>query len=215
MISVVATLASQDRKSGLDAVVDWDLWTQQPARLFDSVLPVVMELSKAWPGHLGAESVPGNSNVRVQDLRKDFDLRGLTVRQVLDRLVEIDARYEWRQLGGFAVIRPRDAWTDPENFLNKKIAAIAMAHTDLNHVIERLRELAGGSEHYSTMVSAPFDLEFKGGTVLDLLNETIQTYGGMAWHIEHPREEMRVFFTESRSQTGPGFYVKRRAVIQR
>jgi hypothetical protein len=32
---------------------------------------------------------------------------------------------------------------------------------------------------------------------------------GIAWHVDYPRDVMRVFFTESETQSGPGFYSRR------
>jgi hypothetical protein len=46
-------------------------------------------------------------------LKERIDPQPLDESRAVDAAVAADSRYEWHMVGGTAVIRPREAWTDP------------------------------------------------------------------------------------------------------
>jgi hypothetical protein len=64
------------------------------------------------------ESACVDSRPQFRSSPTDDDLDGLTVRDVLDRLVAMVPAYQWREVGGIVVIRPALAWDDPREPLN-------------------------------------------------------------------------------------------------
>ena len=47
-----------------------------------------------------------------------LDVRGVPLRHALDAAVAKDRRYEWREMEGVVVVRPRAAWHDPRHPLH-------------------------------------------------------------------------------------------------
>jgi len=96
-----------------------------------------------------------------------LDVRGLTLRQALDAAVAVDRRYEWREVDGVVVARPRPAWRDPEHPLLRRVTATQ-------------RDDAG--------VATDFD-----GSVFDLLNEAVRAHGRAQWSL---RSEVSTIFLD-------------------
>jgi hypothetical protein len=67
---------------------------------------------------IGRESRLGRKS-RLTGLSRErsrtLDIRGVTLRQALDAAVAADRRYEWREVDGVAVVRPKAAWADPQH----------------------------------------------------------------------------------------------------
>jgi hypothetical protein len=206
-----ASGAQQER--GLDDPVDWDVWTQNPNGPFDVVLPVVLELAKVRPGHLAAESLVDHWVVPMKYMHRAHSLRGLTVRQALDQLTRIDPRYEWREVGSVAVMRPKVAWASGDNFLNRPIPDVEMKGVDAGQVLRRVMQLAQLQGTAPTGLAEKFDISVKGGTLLDLLNETMNARRASAWYAEYPRNLVRLFLIDDAEfGNGPGFTAKRPGV---
>jgi hypothetical protein len=94
---------------------------------------------------MGVEKVEGRPLIYSEG----FVATGAPLRLVLDALVTIDPRYEWRLLDGVVVFRPLAAWDDPENPLAVRADATRLLDeaedrkaTGLGH---RLWWLAGGT----------------------------------------------------------------------
>jgi hypothetical protein len=52
-----------------------------------------------------------------------LDVRGVPMRLALDAVVAKDRRYEWREMDGVVVVRPRPAWRDPGHPLLRPVPA--------------------------------------------------------------------------------------------
>jgi hypothetical protein len=107
-----------------------------------------------------------------------YDLSGLTVRDILDRLMLVAPGYSWREINGRAVVRPIGAWNDRGDILNYEVAAFAIRDATNRTVLESLLKI-------STLGSAnqqPFAFEFGGGTILDLLTRLVARGSGAVWY---------------------------------
>jgi hypothetical protein len=81
-------------------------------------IPCVLE----WARPPSSASVPADA-ARVE-------LRGRSVRAVLDDLVPVGSPYRWRVVNGVVVVRPSEAWDSPVNPLNRRVAPLAVSGVD-------------------------------------------------------------------------------------
>ena len=51
---------------------------------------------------------------------------GLTLRQLLDAVVDADPRYQWRLVDGVVVIRPAAAWADADHPLHRPVPPVVL-----------------------------------------------------------------------------------------
>lgn len=111
------------------------------------------------------------------------DLAGLTVREALDVLVAHDPRYGWEERTGIIVLRPSSLAGDPEDLLNRRIAAVKGSRVDLNGVLARVT--ASGSEQGGSVRPAIdsrlFAIDAPSGTILDVLVSAARAHGGVMW----------------------------------
>jgi hypothetical protein len=63
---------------------------------------------------------------------RPVDVRGLTLRQALDAVVAVDRRYEWRDMEGVPVVRPKTAWRDSGHPLSRRLSAGTSLFDQLN-----------------------------------------------------------------------------------
>jgi hypothetical protein len=98
-----------------------------------------------------------------------LDVRGVPLRQALDAVVAKDRRYEWRDVAGVAVVRPRAAWRAPEHPLLRRVPAAS------------LQENAEGEELLAVLTH--LSLDFPGGTLFELLNSAVRANGHVQWSL--------------------------------
>jgi hypothetical protein len=109
----------------------------------------------------------------------------LDVSHPVDALVREDPRYEWHLVGETAVVRPREAWTDPADPLNRRVPAAQLTNQTTNGVLERLSNLIFynqftlDDEH--NHLGIPVSFELKAGTVVDALNQLAEQAGQVVW----------------------------------
>jgi len=104
---------------------------------------------------------------------RPVDLRGATLRQALDAVVSADRRYEWRDVGGVAVVRPRAAWRDPEHPLLRQVSTIRLHGTGGDELLAALKHLS---------------LDSAGGTLFELLVAAARADGRMQWSLRSQRD---------------------------
>jgi hypothetical protein len=106
---------------------------------------------------------------RIVSVRpRPLDLRGRPLREALDAVVAADRRYEWRDVDGVAVVRPRAAWSDREHPLLQPVTA-------------------------AQLEDAGVPMEVEGGTLFDLLNAIVRTQGQWQWSL---RSEVSTIFLD-------------------
>jgi hypothetical protein len=107
----------------------------------------------------------------------------LDVSHPVDALVREDPRYEWHLVGDTAVIRPREAWTDPADPLNRRVPAAKLTNETTNHVLFRLSNLIFYNQFtpYPTQHGIPVSFQMNAGTVVDALNQLTEQAGQVMW----------------------------------
>jgi len=118
-------------------------------------------------------SMPFNTRTRllpkiVSVRPRPVDVRGVPLSQALDAAVAADRRYEWRAIDGVVVVRPRQAWRDPEHPLLRPVTA-----ADLD--------------------AAGLSTDVDGGTVFDTLNAAVRAHGRLQWSL---RSEVSTIFLD-------------------
>jgi hypothetical protein len=117
-----------------------------------------------------------------------LDLAGHTVREALDDLVGHDPRYRWEERDGVIVIRPGEAWRNPEDPLNQRTVGLHGDELRAEHVLTGVMTIVSGS-HTSSSLGVPatlgskrFSLDVPEGTVLDVLVAAARS-GGLMWSV--------------------------------
>jgi hypothetical protein len=109
----------------------------------------------------------------------------LDVSDALDAVVTEDPRYEWHLVGQTVVIRPREAWTDPADPLNRRVPAAQFTNQTTNGVLERLSNLIFYNqftlEDEHNHLGIPVSFQMKAGTVVDALNQLAEQSGQVMW----------------------------------
>ena len=137
---------------------------------------------------MGVEKVEGRPLIYSEG----FVATGAPLRLVLDALVTIDPRYEWRLLDGVVVFRPLAAWDDPANPLAVRADATRLLD-------EPIGKLAGSVERVLGARSPSQDfpdnrliwLDLAPGTALDLLCALARAHGDLVWAFEELEAEDR------------------------
>ena len=108
----------------------------------------------------------------------------LDLSHAVDAVVTEDPRYEWHLVGETAVIRPREAWTDPADPLNRRVPAAQFTNETTNHVLLRLTNLIFYNQFtldHNPALGVPVSFQMKAGTVVDALNQLTEQAGQVMW----------------------------------
>ena len=130
---------------------------------------------------VGFQSIGRTRHVR---LNKSTNPELPDVSHAVDAVVTEDPRYEWHLLGETAVIRPREAWTDPANPLNRRVPPAQLTNETTNRVFLRLTNLIFYNQFtpkYDTQLGIPVSFQMKAGTVVDALNQLAEQAGQVMW----------------------------------
>jgi len=114
-------------------------------------------------------------------------VEGQRLRHVLTSLIAVNPEYEWRDMQGVIVIRPIGSWGNPSHPLAVPAPEVQSkdirAEDPLRVVLKALR-LAAAIED-ATQITFPdrkrFALDFRSGTVFDLLNAIVRQHGELTW----------------------------------
>jgi hypothetical protein len=145
----------------------------------DQHTPAQMENVPGGPlGLLSATAgIAINCEAPKTPFRAEVTFDGLTVEEALNRIVAADPRLEWRMMSGMVVMRPREAWNDPNNDLNKHLTSFAVSQMPLTEAFSQLYQAMGaplvrGPDH----PKAPLvSVTLTGGSVLDALNAMVES----------------------------------------
>jgi len=105
------------------------------------------------------------------------------VSHAVDAVVTEDPRYEWHWVGETAVIRPREAWTDPADPLNRRVPPAKLTNETTNGVMIGLTNLIFYNQFtpYPSQFGFPVSYQMKAGTVVDALNQLAEQAGQLMW----------------------------------
>jgi len=129
---------------------------------------------------VGFQSIGSTRHTR---LNKSTNPELLDVSRAVDAVVTEDPRYEWHFVGETAVIRPREAWTDPADPLNRRVPPAQLTNEAMNRVLIALSNLIFYNrftlEHPPNGI--PVSFQMKAGTVVDALNQLAEQAGQVMW----------------------------------
>ena len=148
---------------------------------------------------MGLERLPGPP---FQVGRRRVPVTGRTLREALHVMMELDAGYEWREIGGVVVIRPAGAWDDAENPLHAPAPRLTLRQISVRTALHAAAALLGSSADAvaSLADTKSFALETEPGPILDVLNATVRAHGEITWTF-YPNERQ----TDSRFAYFVGF----------
>jgi hypothetical protein len=121
-----------------------------------------------------------------------FDFRGGGVRAALDRLVAFDPRYRWEYQNGVLVLRPADAWGNPDDFLETRLPSFAVEETTFMGAISALATPMAGFKLSGEVGPNPteqdarrFSLSLKDTTIIAALNAIVRRHGALTWEVNY------------------------------
>ena len=107
-----------------------------------------------------------------------------TLAQTLDTAMTIDTRYEWHMVDDMVVVRPKSAWTDGTDPLNRLVRNLRVSDRSLADVILAVRDfLYTNRLDVKKRTNVPGLLSFfvGSGTVVDVLNGMTAASDGTMW----------------------------------
>ena len=124
---------------------------------------------------------------------------GLTLRQLLDALVDADPRYEWRLVDGVVVVRPVAAWADADHPLHRAVPSVVLNTVTFAGAVDGILKATGQyTRPYADKTEdTRFSLQFPGGSLLELLSGIVRAHGTFSWNL-----------TSTRMPDGPGRLVR-------
>lgn len=163
---------------------------------------VVAMLARSARVPIGFEEVAQDPEKYDGDLAKvrtedRTPLIGLTVGRALDLLVEVDARYAWREQDGVLVIRPVTAWRDRSHFLDQLVGPIEAKQQRAVDSVKSLYDRqglritwsAGGTigdpPYFQDDLDRPISIRLPATTMLDGLNAIIRSHSQLGWLVEY------------------------------
>jgi hypothetical protein len=86
-------------------------------------------------------------------------------------------------VGSTAVIRPREAWTDPADPLNHRVQAVQITNEMTNAVLGGLSNLIFNNQFtlLHPALGTPVTFPMKAGTIIDALNQLTEQAGRVMW----------------------------------
>jgi len=130
---------------------------------------------------VGFQSIGRTRHIR---LKKSPNPELLDVSHAVDAVVREDRRYEWHLVGETAVIRPREAWTDPADPLNRRVPPAQLKNETTGDVFFRLSNLIFYNQFTPPEppgLGLPVSFQMKAGTVVDALNQLAEQAGQVMW----------------------------------
>jgi len=119
-------------------------------------------------------------------------LTGLTLRDALDTLAR-EAGYEWREMDGVIVLRPRRAWVALSHPLDIEVEPVRLEEAIAQQALALACAVLGASDSPQMPERRRFSFTFPGGRLIDFLNAVAREHGSLAWSFART------------PQNGPGF----------
>ena len=177
-----ATIGAQRSPSALDGATTVRLPSTLPkCGGVNRVLAALARTSQVTTGFQESKECQSQFQ-RIERVEINYDMSGettLTVRQVLDRLIELSPDFRWSDMDGVAVVRPRSSWNDSTDALNTRLASFHFANTTVGETLAAILRLPARS---SRLDRKTFDVAFEGGTMVEALNALVRARGDVGWN---------------------------------
>ena len=156
---------------------------------------------------------PGRKTLEAGDGAVTFE--GMSPIEALDGLLQLSPQFRWREIGGVVVIRPKLAWDDPNNALNRAVRQFSVSKVHPHFAVHAALEAALPSllmphtELVAVAMGKPLLLahadgvavEFDGGTLLEALNAIVGSFEGM-WQVGYTGKTFYVLLHTFEFQDG-------------
>lgn len=108
-----------------------------------------------------------------------------TLKEALDAAMAMDGRYDWREADGVFVVRPKTAWSDSVDPLNRPVRNLQITDVPLNDVITGIANViyAGRFVVSGRASNSPASFRIDSGTVIDVLNRLITSSQQTMWAV--------------------------------
>lgn len=155
--------------------------TGTPSELADDALSgALWRIAVATQTRIGFESI---EFVRSGMLKNVPPFPVSSRDEALNAAVDANPRYEWRRVGDFVVVRPRQAWGDAGDPFNRPVRNLRVENATESGVLLGVKDLI-----YTNRFAAPqrqgtpvaFDVQ--SGTVIDVLNQLMQSADAVFWN---------------------------------
>jgi hypothetical protein len=108
-----------------------------------------------------------------------------TLEDALDAVVGADDRYEWRRANDIVLVRPKGAWDDPSDPLNRPLRNADVESATASWVLKAVRDFVYTGKFAITggVTAGPRPVSFhvSSGTVVDVLNELMIAADSALW----------------------------------
>lgn len=141
-------------------------------------------------------------------------LTGMSARQALNQLMTFMPMYSWKEMNGVVVVRPKAAWDNPRDLLNRPTSSFEATHEradDVLHTVLRAVTPPAFIPHEDVprpdgSINRRIAVTFSGGTMLDALNAVVRAHGGLDWQLGYPggKEDRAVITLNTLEYPGDG-----------
>ena len=154
------------------------------AELWDDALAVAL-----W--HIAVETHTRIGFQSVEFTRQFLSMKSAPTFPVASRdkalraVVDADPRYEWRVIGDFVVVRPKAAWNDAADPLNRRVNNLRVESTTESGTLSGVRSLVYTGRFEESPGSnggTPVAFNLPSGNAVDALNQLIQSADDVMWH---------------------------------
>jgi hypothetical protein len=109
---------------------------------------------------------------------------GRPLRDVLNAMIGVDPRYEWREMDGVIVIRPVAAWNDPQSMLFRIVEPVHLIDVPPQEALARVARAVGYPHPVGNAFGGKLlSLVLPQGTLLDLVNAVLRADGELTWEL--------------------------------
>ena len=168
---------------GLQAIVSGQLHGTAFELADDALGNALWRIAVATQTRIGFESV---DFVSLHRPTKDFPGPPVSSRdEAVQAAVDANPRYEWRAIGDFIVVRPKSAWNDAANPLNRPIHNLRVEDEMSMGVLFGLRDFI-----YTNRFAVPperqggirVSFDVQSGTIIDALNRLMESADTVLWN---------------------------------
>ncbi len=117
-----------------------------------------------------------------------FQIGGMTVRELLDKGVETDKRYAWREVDGVPVVRLKEAWDDSRDPLSRRLPEpLVLRDVSIAEAIAAVQvaldsgATPGVGQARRTVDETRFSVRIPAGPLLNAVNAIVSAHGSASW----------------------------------
>lgn len=177
----------------LERLIDTDYSLRLPVH--ECTVPgAVVGLARRFRFRAGVEYLPVDCQPYWQNAarrKESVNLRGLTIREALGKLSALDRRYRWAESDGLIVMRPVEAWADPNNLLNYTAGSFELNDVNFGGALDAVVSALTGEQHSTAASLAErteqgarrFSVRAGATSVAAALDAIVRQHGNAWWEV--------------------------------